>query len=223
MTRVFVIKTTFSSNHQRHRLKANQYHLRDLRPFALIATHSYLDPQRSLWTLALMTVADTSLVQNLYLSHHRWLHELLRRRLSNAMDAADLAHDTFIRVLKRPQTFNGEVHERSYLATIARRVMVDSFRRRALEQAYLEALALQPETYALSPEDKLLMVEALHAVDAMLDGLGRKVKQAFLLSQLQGMPYKEIAEQLGVSVSSVTQYVAKASEHCLLFALESER
>ena len=60
------------------------------------------------------------------------------------------------------------------------------------------------------------------ALSLLLDGLGRKVKQAFLLSQLQGQGYKEIAATLGVSVSSVTQYVAKASEHCLLFVLESE-
>jgi RNA polymerase sigma-70 factor (ECF subfamily) len=49
-----------------------------------------------------MTAVDSSCVQTLYTSHHRWLHELLRRRLNNAFDAADLAHDTFIRVLKRP-------------------------------------------------------------------------------------------------------------------------
>jgi len=164
-------------------------------------------------------------ISSLYCDHHSWLVRWLRTRLGCSHQAADMAQDTFVRLLlserKSPATLRLQ-QPRSYLATVARRVMVDSFRRRALEQAYLEALALQPQAYALSPEDKLLMVEALHAVDAMLDGLGRKVKQAFLLSQLQGMAYKEIAEKLGVSVSSVTQYVAKASEHCLLFALESE-
>ncbi|OOV95684.1 sigma-70 family RNA polymerase sigma factor [Pseudomonas sp. MF4836] len=164
-------------------------------------------------------------ITSLYCDHHGWLVRWLRMRLGCSHQAADMAQDTFVRLLlserKGPATPLLQ-KPRYYLATIARRVMVDSFRRRALEQAYLQALAQQPEAYALSPEDKLLMVEALHAVDAMLDGLGRKVKQAFLLSQLQGMGYKEIAAKLGVSVSSITQYVAKASEHCLLFALESE-
>lgn len=164
-------------------------------------------------------------IGSLYCDHHRWLVGWLRMRLGCSHQAADMAQDTFLRLLlsERKAPLASQLQKpRYYLATVARRVMVDSFRRRALEQAYLKALALQPETHALSPEDKLLMIEALHAVDAMLDGLGRKVKQAFLLSQLQGMPYKQIAEKLGVSVSSITQYVAKASEHCLLFALESE-
>ena len=37
----------------------------------------------------------------------------------------------------------------------------------------------------------------------MLDGLGPKVKQAFLLSQLEGLGYADIAVRLGVSISSV--------------------
>jgi RNA polymerase sigma-70 factor (ECF subfamily) len=65
-----------------------------------------------------------------------------------------------------------------------------------------------------------MLLETLHALDAMLSGLGARVKEAFLLSQLQGLGYKEIAGQLGVSVSSVTKYIARATEHCLLFALE---
>ncbi len=56
----------------------------------------------------------------------------------------------------------------------------------------------------------------------MLDGLGPKVKQAFLLSQLEGLGYVDIAARLGVSVSSVKKYMAKATEHCLLFSLEND-
>ncbi|HDU1659061.1 TPA: RNA polymerase subunit sigma, partial [Klebsiella pneumoniae] len=47
-----------------------------------------------------------------------------------------------------------------------------------------------------------------------------KTREAFLLSQLDGLTYSEIALKLGVSVSSVKKYVAKAIEHCLLFRLE---
>ncbi|MDO1871170.1 RNA polymerase sigma factor FecI, partial [Escherichia coli] len=53
-----------------------------------------------------------------------------------------------------------------------------------------------------------------------LDGLNDKTREAFLLSQLDGLTYSEIAHKLGVSISSVKKYVAKAVEHCLLFRLE---
>lgn len=45
------------------------------------------------------------------------------------------------------------------------------------------------------------------------------MRQAFLLSQLEGLTYAQIAGQLNVSVSSVKKYMARATEHCLLFRL----
>lgn len=39
-------------------------------------------------------------VHTLYSTHHGWLHNWLRAKLGNSFDAADLAQDTFIRVLR---------------------------------------------------------------------------------------------------------------------------
>lgn len=147
----------------------------------------------------------------------------LRRRLQREADASDLAQDTFLRILRRSEDSGMPVlrEPRHYLATIAKRVMIDHFRRQTLEQAWLDALALEPEPEALSPETLSILLESLREVDAMLHGLGTKVRQAFLMSQLDGTPYAQIAEQLGVSVSSVKKYMAKATEHCLLYRLET--
>ncbi|WP_150710688.1 sigma-70 family RNA polymerase sigma factor [Pseudomonas fluorescens] len=167
-----------------------------------------------------MMVADSSSVQNLYITHHRWLHELLRRRLSNAFDAADLAHDTFMRVLKRPQVFDCETRERSYLATIARGLCIDHWRRRQLEQAWLETLAARPQAVQPSPEQRAIIVETLYEVDAMLLRLPKRVRDAFILAQLHGLPYRTIAEEIGVCERMVKKYLAQALMHCALLEAE---
>jgi hypothetical protein len=51
----------------------------------------------------------------------------------------------------------------------------------------------------------------------MLDGLNGKTREAFLLSQLDGLTYSEIAHKLGVSVSSVKKYVRKPSSTACCF------
>ena len=56
----------------------------------------------------------------LYAGHHGWLQGWLRRRLGNACDAADLAQDTFIRLLTAPAGDIPSLREpRAYLATVA--------------------------------------------------------------------------------------------------------
>ena len=88
------------------------------------------------------------------------------------------------------------------------------WRRRDLEQAYLQALAHLPETLAPSPEERALLLEALEAVARALDGLPAKARRAFLMSQLDAMTYAEIGQKLGVSASMVRQYMAQGWRAC---------
>ncbi len=156
-------------------------------------------------------------IGTLYSDHHSWLQGWLRRKLGNAGDAADLAHDTFIRILTKREAPDVQA-PRAYLSTIARGLVTDFFRRQDLERNYLDALAALPEQHMPSPEARALMLEALTAIDAMLDGMKPAVRQAFLLSQLEGFTYAEIAKRLGVTVRTVNNYMASAIEHCYLLA-----
>ena len=165
------------------------------------------------------TTTASLTLESLYGAHHGWLKSWLTRKLQSAFDADDIAQDTFIRVMGS-DTLSTIRDPRSFLCTIAKRVMVDLFRRNALEKAYLEMLALMPENLAPSPEERESQLETLQLIDSMLDGLNGKTREAFLLSQLDGLTYSEIALKLGISVSSVKKYMAKAIEHCLLFRLE---
>lgn len=154
-------------------------------------------------------------VSSLYRSHHGWLRGWLWRRLGCPSQAADLAQDTFIRLLGRTGlTLSGE--PRAYLATIARGLVIDLQRRAAIERAYLDALAALPVPLQPSLEERAIVLEALAAIDAMLDGLKPPVREAFLLSQLEGLGYAEIARRLNVSVRTVNNYMVQALERCYL-------
>lgn len=165
-------------------------------------------------------VSHNSSIQTLYQSHSRWLLGFLYRRLGSRFDAADLVQDTFLRILHRPRAFDSETGERSYLATIARGLCIDHWRRQKLEQAWLDYLALQPAAVQPSPEQRALIVETLHEVDAMLLRLPDNVRQAFLLAQVDGLAYREIATHLGVSERMVKKYLAQAFLHCAILEAE---
>ncbi|MFT3812848.1 MAG: sigma-70 family RNA polymerase sigma factor [Acidovorax sp.] len=153
-------------------------------------------------------------IEDLYADHHGWLQAWLRRKLGCSHHAADMAQDTFVSVITAGSA--ADIREpRPFLATIARRLMARHHRRQLLEASYLEMLAALPEELAPSPEARLLALEALQQVDRALDGLPPKVREAFLLAHLEELSYAQIAERLGVSASSVKQYLTRANRQCL--------
>ncbi|MFV0454174.1 MAG: sigma-70 family RNA polymerase sigma factor [Pseudomonas sp.] len=162
-----------------------------------------------------MLSQNSNALHLLYHEHHGWLQGWLRSRLGNSSDAADLAQDTFMRVLLAR---NADLirEPRTYLSSIARALLIDRFRRRAVEDAYLAALAARPEPLDISPETRLSILETLTAIDSMLDGLGERTRSIFLAVQLEGLSYIAIGQRLGVSVTTVKKHLIRAMTHCLL-------
>jgi len=157
-------------------------------------------------------------IQDLYCEHHGWLHRWLDRKLGNASDAADLAHDTFMRLLTRQTSTHLGAEPRALLTHIAKGLMIDSWRRQEVERAYLETIAHLPEQHVPSPETRWLILEALYRIEAMLRDLPEKTRQAFLMSQIDGLSYQQIADALGVSLISVKRYMRDAFLACLSVA-----
>ncbi|WP_454689912.1 sigma-70 family RNA polymerase sigma factor [Achromobacter aloeverae] len=151
----------------------------------------------------------------LYSDHHGWLLGWLRRRLGNAADAADLAHDAFLRLIVRPAPdgFASAGAARAYLRTMAQGLCTDLWRRREVEHAWLESLAAQPASHAPSPEHRALVIETLMEVGELLGRLPEKVRAAFIQAQIHGLSTREIASHMGVSPRMVQKYLAQAMLH----------
>ncbi|WLG96434.1 sigma-70 family RNA polymerase sigma factor [Pseudomonas sp. FP198] len=152
-------------------------------------------------------------LHELYRDHHGWLHAWLRRKLGNHDHAADIAQDTFLRLLVSGR-IPGVVEGRSYLTQIARNLVIDQWRRQRIERAYLESIAHLPEPQTPCLETRAIILETLQKIDAMLDRMPGNVRTAFLLSQFEGLGYAQIAERLQVTVSSVQKYMTRAILAC---------
>ncbi|QPF73256.1 sigma-70 family RNA polymerase sigma factor [Roseateles sp. DAIF2] len=153
-------------------------------------------------------------IHALYSGHHGWLLSWLRRRLGDAQQAADLAQDTFVRLLAA-QRLEGIAEPRAYLSTVAKGLLINWYQRQALERAYLELLAQLPEPQVPSEEQRYAALQALQRLDALLDALPPLVRRCFLLSQIEGLGYEAIAKRCEISLSSVNRYMKQAFRQCL--------
>ncbi|ROR22507.1 RNA polymerase sigma-70 factor (ECF subfamily) [Comamonas sp. BIGb0124] len=158
------------------------------------------------------TCSAMAVLDSWFRSHHGWLLTRIHNRLRNRAEAEDLAAESFAQAaaIQAKRAGLEEIREpRAFLTTIAKRQLFQFWRRRDLEQAYLDALAAMPEDLAPSPEERHTFLQALEQVYGALEGLSAKARQAFFYSQIDGLTYSEIAVRLGVSPSMVRQYMAQ--------------
>lgn len=153
----------------------------------------------------------------LYSEHHGWLVGWLGKRLNCRNLGADLAQDTFVRILGTEKPLDLR-EPRAYLTTIAKGLVSNHLQRKKLEQAYLDALMAIPEDSHPSPEERMAVLEILVEIDRVLDGLPSKVRQTFLMSQLDGLTYAEIGSRLNLSLSTIKRHMVLAFRHCLAAA-----
>lgn len=163
-----------------------------------------------------MSSTDPQSFHRLYSDHNPWLRTWLQRKLGNVSDAADIAQDTFLRLLcshRKPAQLGRE--PRALLTHIAKGLVIDLWRRQNVERAYLEAIAHLPEAEVPSPETRLAIIETLSQIDAMLCSLSARTREIFLLAQLDGLTLQEIARQTATPVITVRRHIRKALLACM--------
>ncbi|WP_405150481.1 sigma-70 family RNA polymerase sigma factor [Sphaerisporangium sp. NBC_01403] len=142
--------------------------------------------------------------------------------LSDQQSAEDLTQETFVRVLGSLPRFAGRSSARTWLLSIARRVVVDRFRAAAARPVIAELADWQAAAERCQPrglpgsEDGVALAELLARVP-------RERRRAFVLTQLVGLPYAEAAELIGCPVGTVRSRVARARDQLRASVLEAER
>ena len=150
----------------------------------------------------------------LYAQHHGWLQGWLRKKLGCAHGAADMAQDTFLRLMASRDLLVLQ-EPRAFLTRTATRLLIDDARHKKIEALYLDELAAQMvHMHTPDPANILEAVRALAYLVSVLETLPPKPRQAFLLAQLDGLGHDEIARQLSVSTRMVRKYLVQALVHC---------
>ena len=165
--------------------------------------------------VSVSNACERQLLHTLYCSHHGWLYAWLRGKLGDSFDAADLAHDTFLRLMNGRSVRDLGAEPRAFLTHIAKGLVIDLWRRRAVQAAYAEIVAQLPEAQTPSPEVRLQILETLVQIDSMLSAMPGRTKEVFLLSQFDGLKYGEIAARLNLSLATVKRHMHRAFLVCL--------
>lgn len=156
---------------------------------------------------------------------HGPLMSFFLRRVRDRQDAEDLTQEAFLRIVRRDDDISMDNPE-SYVFRVAVNLLRDKARRAASHRAD-EHASLEDEAADLTrigrteralieerePERVLLSQESLAEALRVLDELGPRTRDIFMLARLERMKHRDIAAVYGMTVSAVEKHVAKAAVH----------
>lgn len=151
----------------------------------------------------------------------RYYRELLNFCLRKAKDresAADLAQESFMRVLTMQQAGRPILDPGALLRQVATNAKIDLDRRAAVRQAdsldELDEVSHPAAPRHLQPEEAYAATQAMQAYLQAIQTLPPRCGQAFSLYVFDGLSKQEIADQMGISLSMVKQYVTRGKAAC---------
>jgi len=151
-------------------------------------------------------------------SHYRELLKFLAQKVASREDAADLAQESYVRVLTMARGGKTIADPRALLYRIARNLLVDRHRAvRVRDHDALDALAeadLPPAPQQDEPEQLCAATQAARAYVRTIESLSPRTREAFVMHLYDGLPQSEIARRMGISRSMVEKHIVRGLMAC---------
>ena len=159
-------------------------------------------------------------IEQLFRERYRPLYSFFLKRTRSVPDAAELAQEVYLRML-RVQDFEAIREPEHYLLTVAKNLLWEHAAAQRERTGSGNLLADDPMCQGELAEfpafglhlDSEKRVERLHKV---LGELPAKAQASMVMHYWHGQTYEEIAPQLGISTHMVKKYVTQSLKHCRL-------
>ena len=136
------------------------------------------------------------------------LMNVIGRMLSSVEEAQDIVQETFVRVYQHRQSFNFQHCFSTWIYTIALNLARNELRKRK-KFKFFDITEMKGNETDFAVEMKLPS-RLPEALSAAIRELPEKYRVAFLLRDIQELPYEEVAKMLGVPLGTVKSRVNRA-------------
>ncbi|VAV87017.1 hypothetical protein MNBD_ALPHA02-2331 [hydrothermal vent metagenome] len=151
----------------------------------------------------------------LYEDYNETLVRYLAIRLRNRQDAVEVAQEAYIRLIRRENLKDIDCFQ-SFLFRTATNISIDLQRQRARQaKNFASSRFLLGDIDEITPERTLNARQKISALKEVLEDLPPKCREAFMLYKFNNLEHAEIAEKMGLSVSSVRKYIARGLTFCI--------
>lgn len=163
-----------------------------------------------------LNVEDQLFFARAYRRHYPALLSFVRRRVTSDSEAADIAQEAYLRVL-RYRNEQDVAALKSLLFQIALNLLSDQARRARTEhrtgqvpiEDELPVFADEPSQYR-----QVAGTQMLRRALAAVGNLPRKCREVFVLRRLHGLSLQQTADRLGITTKAVERHMTRAIREC---------
>ncbi len=135
------------------------------------------------------------------------LNKFIRSRVRDEQMAEDILHNVYVKVHSNIGKLHSEKNIRSWLFTIARNTIIDHYRGEK-ETVEIPPSLSGKETPQKSIEDEI----ERDSFRAMVNSLPEIYAEALILTEIEGLTQRELAEKAGISLSGAKSRVQRAKK-----------
>jgi RNA polymerase sigma-70 factor (ECF subfamily) len=161
--------------------------------------------------IKLIAEGDEKAFEQIVFKYQQAVFNTIYRYTGNQDDVQDLAQEIFIKVWRNAAKFKGKSKFSTWLYRIVVNHCINYQRKKKHKHTSLDELTekgITPESLKVVPDwEQKRRVELIRKA---VDDLPERQRMALVLSQYEGRSYKEIAEIMKVSVSSVESLIFRA-------------
>ena len=152
-------------------------------------------------------MTDQKKLEKLFKQHYRQMYRLATILLHDDAESKDVVHDIFAHLLRNSQDLREDTAE-SYLLTSVRNRCLNVIRSRQIQERVEHLYLLDLDT-TITPTERL--EEELEALYKGIDQLEPPVCRDIIMQHFRdGITFKEIANSLGVSETTVYKHLRRA-------------
>jgi len=152
---------------------------------------------------------------SVYIEFSDMLYHLCLQYVNDKSAAEEIVQDAFVKLWEVREGVRDDLSIRNYLYTITKNNCLMHLRkeqtinRNIKELKYIE-MQFNYEAMTAMADDIVQFDELKERMDEAIEALPDKLKDVFLLSRVEELKYREIAEQLDISVKTVEARISKA-------------
>lgn len=148
-------------------------------------------------------------IYRLYKSKVYWN---IRRQINDPAIAEELMQDVFIKIWEKKTGLDLEKPFGAYLFRIGKSRVIDFCRKAKRDKAVMDSLQMIATEISDEPMESNLSQDEGDFLRQAIDLLSPQRKKIFMLCKLEGKSYEEVSKLIGISTSTISDHIVKATK-----------